>query len=78
MDIERDKALQLGSMTTPAWPVAFARLRVGADEFIQGFPCNHIHGVYGNWVDELETVARILDIPVQLMGGRDNGGKENV
>lgn len=78
VDIERDKALQLGSMTTPAWPVAFARLRVGADEFIQGFPCNHIHGVYGNWVDELETVARILDIPVQLMGGRDNGGKENV
>ena len=67
IEFSREKALRLGSMTTPAWPVAFARLETDADTFISNFPCNHIHGVYGDWVRELEMAAEILDIPVRIL-----------
>jgi L-fucose/D-arabinose isomerase len=48
--------------TTPEWPHAFARLSVTPDEFLSSYPCNHIHGCYGDWVDELINVAHILGI----------------
>lgn len=56
----------MGSITTPQWPVAFAKLNVSADYFINNFPCNHIHGVYGDYVDDLVNVANILNIPVTI------------
>lgn len=52
--------------TTPEWPHAFARLRVSPEEFLSSYPCNHIHGCYGNWVDELLNVARILGIEAKV------------
>jgi len=48
--------------TTKEWPHAFARLRVSADEFLATYDSNHIHGCYGNWVRELEQIAKILSI----------------
>ena len=66
VDFPREKALALGATTTPAWPCAFARLEVSADEFLSRFPCNHIHGVYGDCVEELKTVARLLDMDVDV------------
>lgn len=66
VEFPRDVALKKGSTTTPEWPVAFARLKVSADEFLSSFPCNHIHGVYGNYVEEWLTIARLLDIEVKL------------
>ena len=53
---------QLASLTTPQWPIAFAKLEVGPDEFLSRFPCNHIHGVYGDHVEELITFASLLGI----------------
>jgi len=44
------------------WPHAYARLACGVETFIDRFHCNHIHGVYGNWRDALETVADVLGI----------------
>lgn len=66
VDFPREKALALGATTTPAWPCAFARLEISADEFLSRFPCNHIHGVYGDCVEELKTVARLLDMDVDV------------
>ena len=66
VEFPRDVAFKKGSATTPEWPMAFARLKVSADEFLSAFPCNHIHGVYGNYVEEWLTVARLLDIEVKL------------
>ena len=63
---DREKMIKLGSVTTPQWPVAFAELKVSPDKFINDYPCNHIHGVYGDYVDELINVAKILDIPVEI------------
>ena len=66
VNFDREKMLALGSTTTPAWPAAFARLKVPADYFISNFPCNHIHGVYGDCVESLVNVAKILGIPVNI------------
>ena len=62
----REEMLAMGATTTPSWPCAFTRLRVSADEFIRRFPCNHIHGVYGDCVQDLVQVAELMDIPYQI------------
>jgi len=64
----RKKMLQKGSTVTPEWPIAFARLKCDADFFLANFPCNHIHGCYGDWVAELEHTARILGIESRIFG----------
>lgn len=66
VEFPEDVALAKGSTTTPEWPIAFTRLQVSADEFLARFPCNHIHGVYGDFVQEWLTVARLLEIDVDL------------
>ena len=35
VNFDEEKMQKLGSMTTPQWPVAFAKLHVSADEFIE-------------------------------------------
>jgi L-fucose isomerase len=52
--------------TTPEWPIAFARLGVPADDFLATYPCNHTHGVYGDWVEELLVVASVLGIEARV------------
>lgn len=58
--------------TTPQWPHAFARLRVPPDDFLAAYPCNHIHGIVGDWVNELLHVADILGIEARVFGVTDN------
>lgn len=48
------------------WPHAFAKLKVSPDELLAEYDSNHIHGVYGNYVDELIWVAKMLDIPYKV------------
>jgi L-fucose isomerase len=48
------------------WPHAFARMQVSPDEFLGTYPCNHIHGVAGDWVAELKQVASILGIEAKV------------
>jgi L-fucose isomerase len=48
------------------WPHAFARLMVPPEAFLETYPCNHIHGIAGDWVHELVHVANILNIPVKV------------
>lgn len=64
---DEEKMWQLGGTATPAWPVAFTKCSVPAAEFIEKYPCNHIHGVYGDYVEELKNVAKILNIPYQIL-----------
>ncbi len=54
--------------TTKEWPHAFARLRVSADEFLATYDSNHIHGCYGDWIEELVAVARLLKIDYHIYG----------
>jgi len=55
-----------GKTVTPEWPCAFARLECSAEEFLSTFPCNHIHGTYGNWERELLHVAALLGIEAKV------------
>jgi L-fucose/D-arabinose isomerase len=55
-----------GATVTPEWPVAFARLECPADFFLANFPCNHIHGCYGDWTAELLHVADLLGIEAKV------------
>jgi L-fucose/D-arabinose isomerase len=66
VEFPRETALKKGSDTTPEWPIAFTRLQVSADEFLEFFPCNHIHGVYGDCVDEWLTAAKLMGMEVKL------------
>jgi L-fucose isomerase len=62
----QERMLQKGSTVTPEWPIAFARLECSADEFLGSFPCNHIHGTYGDWEQEWLTIARLLGIEAKV------------
>ncbi len=68
IEFPEEKAKAIAATTTPEWPHAFARLRVTPDDFLSSYPCNHIHGVYGDWVAELSHVAQILGIEVKVYG----------
>ncbi|HEV8340405.1 MAG TPA: L-fucose/L-arabinose isomerase family protein [bacterium] len=64
-----EKERELVAAVQPNWPHAFTRLACPADEFLQSFPTNHIHGVYGDYVPELLQVCQILGVrPVLLEG----------
>ncbi|MEI8352444.1 MAG: L-fucose/L-arabinose isomerase family protein [bacterium] len=57
-----------GKTVTPEWPIAFTRLECPADDFLANFPCNHIHGCYGDWTAELLHVAELLGIEARVFG----------
>jgi L-fucose isomerase len=52
--------------TTPEWPHAFARFRAPAEAFIAEYDSNHIHGVYGNWVTDLEWACKMFGIEARV------------
>ena len=64
--LPREIALKKGSTVTPEWPIAFAKLKTGPEKFLSTFPCNHIHGCYGDWTAELVHLANILGIEYQI------------
>jgi L-fucose/D-arabinose isomerase len=68
IEFEREKALRLGQTVTPEWPIAFVRLDCSVHDFLSIFPCNHIHGVYGDWADGVSQIARLLGIEVHRFG----------
>jgi L-fucose isomerase len=49
-------------------PTAFVRVSVDFDELVTEFGSNHISGVAGTYVGELEHVCRLLDIQPLVMG----------
>jgi L-fucose/D-arabinose isomerase len=63
------EAARKAATVTPEWPIAFARLQVSPDYFLSNYPCNHIHGVYGDWTRELLTLARIYGIEATVFEG---------
>lgn len=49
------------------WPHAFAKLDCSFETFIEEMHCNHIHGTYGNYVDELRTFCIAADVEFVLL-----------
>jgi L-fucose/D-arabinose isomerase len=46
------------------WPVAYARLNISEDLLVQNMNANHLHMVIGDFVKDLELVAKFMDIEV--------------
>jgi L-fucose isomerase len=55
--------------TTYEWPHAFARFTCPADEFITTYSSNHIHAIYGDWINELKCVGELLGIETHVYVG---------
>lgn len=49
------------------WPHAFAVVEPPAEVVLEKFPCNHIHAVYGDFVQELVLTCNILGIEPVLL-----------
>ncbi len=54
--------------TTPEWPHVFAKLPFDHNVFLEKFDANHCHAVYGNCIEELKMICRMLDIEVEILG----------
>ena len=62
-----DRNHEIAAISQDNWPHAFARFGCSVDTFISNFHCNHIHGVYGDWVTELELLCPLLDIECRVL-----------
>jgi L-fucose isomerase len=63
--------------TTWEWPHAFARFEASAETILSRYASNHIHAVYGDYVDDLAAVCHVLGIPAVLFdehGSHDLNG----
>ena len=64
---------RLNMQTDPTWPHVHARLNCSFDEFVNIFPCNHILGVAGDYIDSLIYLCEISGItPVVLGKDKEN------
>ncbi len=54
--------------TTEEWPHVFAKLPFNYEIFLEKFDANHCHAVYGDHVDELKIICKMLDIDYELLG----------
>lgn len=68
VQFEKEEMVRLGNMATPPWPMAFTKIKATPEEFLEKYPCNHIHGVYGDYVRELKLAAKVMGIEVQVLG----------
>ena len=53
--------------TTEEWPHVFAKLPFDHNIFLDRFDANHCHAVYGNHIEDLKNVCRMLDIDVDIL-----------
>ncbi len=54
--------------TTSRWPHAFVRLDVEPKKLIHTLQANHLHGIAGDYREELLTFARMLGIKTVVLG----------
>ena len=53
--------------TTEEWPHVFAKLPFDHNIFLDKFDANHCHAVYGDHIDDLKNICRMLDIEVDIL-----------
>ena len=53
--------------TTPEWPHVFAKLPFDHNIFLDKFDANHCHAVYGDHVEELKMICKMLKVDVELL-----------
>jgi L-fucose isomerase len=53
--------------TTEEWPHVFAKLPFDHSIFLDKFDANHCHAVYGDHIEELKMICKMLAIDVELL-----------
>jgi len=66
IELPKEKAEEKAKQVQVDWPHAYARFRVDPGTFLSEYDSNHIHGTYGNWVEELTWAARTLGIEYRI------------
>lgn len=62
LDFGEHKNEEKARTTQVEWPHAFARLKVSVEQFLSTYSSNHIHGVYGDYVEELIHFCKLTGI----------------
>lgn len=62
MPKEREK------LTNEEWPHNFAKLHFDYRVFLDNFDANHAHAVYGDHIEELKMICKMMDIDVEILG----------
>jgi L-fucose isomerase len=57
-----EKPLDSVTGSMDIWPVAFVKLDVPDDVLIQNFNANHLHGVIGDYTQDLQLVSKFLEV----------------
>lgn len=53
--------------TTEEWPHVFAKLPFDYMIFLEKFDANHCHAVYGDHIEDLKNICRMLDIEIDIL-----------
>jgi len=64
VELPREKMAE----TTLEWPHTFAKLPFDYNIFLEKFDANHCHAVYGDYVEDLKMISKMLKIDVEIMG----------
>ena len=64
VELPREKMAE----TTVEWPHVFAKLPFDYQVFLDKFDANHCHAVYGDHVEELRMICKMLDIEMEMLG----------
>jgi L-fucose isomerase len=64
VELPREKMAE----TTAEWPHVFAKLPFDHRIFLEKFDANHCHAVYGDHVEELKMICKMLEIEVEELG----------
>lgn len=54
--------------TTEEWPHVFAKLPFDHEIFLDKFDANHCHAVYGDRVEDLKQICKMMDIEIEILG----------
>ncbi len=68
LNLQSEERKKINAQTDPTWPHVHARLNCSFNEFISVFPCNHIHGVAGDYLDSLIYLCEISGITPVVLG----------
>jgi len=53
--------------TCPAWPHGYVEVSVDYDYLIDRYESNHVHGVYGDYIDELRIFCKLKNIEFEVI-----------
>lgn len=67
VELSDEEKRRLSEQVQIEWPHAYARLDTDMETFLEYYPCNHTHGVYGDYVDELVNFCKIKGIDYQIL-----------